>query len=225
MALFFQLLVERSLAWRPSLVLICFMTLGESLLLSGPPISLKLPPTLKLFNFAEKLMQLQDWPIYWGRLAEVTRTWVNLSSVMGGMRRPIYWVTFIPLSSVANYMTQAINIFLKLSWDSCPNSWLSLKIRDGVNAELVGSSPVSLLLRLSFLWSRWCGGSILPVSGWVSDVVKNQLVEVQSRQDGCDAGRQGRTWRLREGKSKLTQVYKCYIILPVFENCWWANNF
>ena len=50
-------------------------------------------------------------------------------------------------------------------------------------------------------------------------MVKNQLVEVQSRQDGCDADRQGHTWRLREGKSKLTQVYKCYITLPVFENC------
>lgn len=111
MALFFQLLVERSLAWRPSLVLICFMTLGESLLLSGPPISLKLPPTLKLFNFAEKLVQLQDWLIYSGHLAEETRTWVNLSSVMGGMKQPIYWVTFIPLSSVANCMTQGSLMF------------------------------------------------------------------------------------------------------------------
>ena len=72
MALFFQLLVERSLAWRPSLVLICFMTLGESLLLSGPQLSLKLPPMLKLFNFPEKLVQLQDWSIYSGHLAEVT---------------------------------------------------------------------------------------------------------------------------------------------------------
>ena len=69
-----KLLVEGSLAWRPSLVLICFMTLGESLLLSGPPISLKLPPRLKLFNFAEKLVQLQDWLIYSGHLAEETQT-------------------------------------------------------------------------------------------------------------------------------------------------------
>ena len=71
MALFFQLLVERFLAWRPSLVLVCCVTLGESLL-SGPQLSLKLPPMLKLFNFPEKLVQLQDWSIYSGHLAEVT---------------------------------------------------------------------------------------------------------------------------------------------------------
>ena len=151
MALFFQLLVERFLAWRPSLVLVCCVTLGESLL-SGPQLSLKLPPPLKLFNFAEKLMQLQ--------LADLLR---SLSRGDPDLSEPFFshgWneATYL-LSHFYSFIiscklhdSRLINVCLKLSWDSCPNSWLSLRIRDGVNTELVRSlSPVSLLLRLSFL--------------------------------------------------------------------------
>lgn len=83
-------------------------------LLSGPQLSLKLPPTLKFFNFAEKLMQWQDWPISRGRLAEITWTLLNLLSLfMGGMRWPIYWNSFISLLLVINCMTQDSLMFFQ----------------------------------------------------------------------------------------------------------------
>lgn len=55
MALFLQLFVERSLAWIPSLVPVCCVTLGESLPFSAPLLSPKLPPTLKLLILQKSL--------------------------------------------------------------------------------------------------------------------------------------------------------------------------
>lgn len=55
LALFSQLFMERSLACSFSLVLSCWVTLSESLPLSGPQLSLKLSPTLKFLILQKNL--------------------------------------------------------------------------------------------------------------------------------------------------------------------------
>lgn len=62
MALFLQLFVERSLPWSPSLVPVCCVTLGESLPFSGPLLTLKLPPTLKLLILQKSLCSYKIGP-------------------------------------------------------------------------------------------------------------------------------------------------------------------
>lgn len=116
------------LPWSPFLVPVCCVTLGESLPFSGPLLTLKLPPTLKLlilqkslcsYKTARLLRPLSPDDVELTEPSFFNHGWNEATYLLGRF----YSFTI----GYKLHVSRLINVFLKLSWDPCPNSWPSFK--------------------------------------------------------------------------------------------------
>lgn len=84
----------------------CCVTLSESLSLSGLQFSLfKASSNARILYFCRRTYVITRLTWLLRPLHRDDPELTESSSLMGGMRRPIYWVAFIPLPLVANCMT------------------------------------------------------------------------------------------------------------------------